>query len=384
MTLSERPAPERDTIRRRLSGPIRLLSNSSAAGPTILGGIGLGLVAVSAWHLVVELRALETLLPPVVAAALGIVPGLGLIALGIWLRSSEFSPRGRWSVAASCVAGTLLFGALMLASIAVRIAEGRPVGEPEFPLTIACATGGVAGALVGILFVRVRQSAAAAERAEQNLAFVNDVFRHDVLNALTVIRGQAELLPDDQADAARSIVEQTERLQGLTERTNALLRTLGDETDTDLDPIAVSSVLRSKTAELDRAYNSVTVEADVADDLAVQAHPVFADVVWNLLTNAVEHNHRSDPHVWVTATREADVVRLVVADDGPGIPAADRRHLFEETTARENSTGGFGLFFVSRMIEAWGGSITVGAREPRGTRFVVELPAADESALQFS
>jgi two-component system nitrogen regulation sensor histidine kinase NtrY len=67
-------------------------------------------------------------------------------------------------------------------------------------------------------------------------------------------------------------------------------------------------------------------------------------------------------------------VRLEVSDDGVGIPAADRRRIFEPYFSTKRRGTGLGLAIVSRIVADHRGYIRVQNNEPRGTRFVVELP----------
>jgi len=69
-------------------------------------------------------------------------------------------------------------------------------------------------------------------------------------------------------------------------------------------------------------------------------------------------------------------VRIEVADDGIGIPAQDRRRVFEPYFSTKERGTGLGLAIVSRIVADHRGYIRVQQNEPQGTRFVVELPIA--------
>jgi two-component system, NtrC family, nitrogen regulation sensor histidine kinase NtrY len=72
--------------------------------------------------------------------------------------------------------------------------------------------------------------------------------------------------------------------------------------------------------------------------------------------------------------RGQGVARLVVSDNGPGIPAADRDKLFMPYYSTKRRGSGLGLAIVRRIIVEHGGSIEVEDNEPSGSRFIVELP----------
>ena len=108
-------------------------------------------------------------------------------------------------------------------------------------------------------------------------------------------------------------------------------------------------------------------------------------VVINLVDNAVEAlggsgaDPRPDgapPTITVETRRDAanGVVRITVADTGPGIPAADRDKLFMPYYSTRQRGSGLGLAIVRRIIAEHGGSIDVADNTPRGTRFTIELP----------
>ena len=69
------------------------------------------------------------------------------------------------------------------------------------------------------------------------------------------------------------------------------------------------------------------------------------------------------------------LVRVVVADTGPGIPPAERDKLFLPYYSTKQRGSGLGLAIVRRIVAEHGGTIEVTDNVPHGTRFTVELPA---------
>jgi signal transduction histidine kinase len=68
-------------------------------------------------------------------------------------------------------------------------------------------------------------------------------------------------------------------------------------------------------------------------------------------------------------------VEIEISDEGDGIPAEDRPRIFEPFFTRKPEGTGLGLAVVHRIVEAHGGTVTVGAAPGRGTAFRVRLPA---------
>jgi signal transduction histidine kinase len=102
-------------------------------------------------------------------------------------------------------------------------------------------------------------------------------------------------------------------------------------------------------------------------------------VVLNLVANAVKFTPSG--RILVRVRAECAGLHLMVADTGPGIPAADVPRLFEpftriEHTARETDGTGLGLMLSRRLVELHGGRIWVESRERQGSTFHVTLPAA--------
>jgi two-component system nitrogen regulation sensor histidine kinase NtrY len=98
--------------------------------------------------------------------------------------------------------------------------------------------------------------------------------------------------------------------------------------------------------------------------------------VTNLLENAAAALGGKGA-VTITCIREEELgrIRISVADDGPGIPAADRDRLFEPYFSRKEGGTGLGLAIVSAIASDHGGTVRVRDNEPRGTVFEIDVPS---------
>jgi two-component system sensor histidine kinase/response regulator len=137
--------------------------------------------------------------------------------------------------------------------------------------------------------------------------------------------------------------------------------------------VALNNVLSAK--------KSVIISFESAGDLpkVVLDAAKFGQVLNNLLSNAVKFSPPG-AHVRVRLARRGDEVVLSVADQGPGIPAAELDRLFKpfvrgkaRGTAGEKSTG-LGLTIARRVVEGHGGRIWAESEEGRGSTFYVALP----------
>ena len=100
-------------------------------------------------------------------------------------------------------------------------------------------------------------------------------------------------------------------------------------------------------------------------------------IVTNLIDNALRF---AASRVTVSVSATGRWAELIVVDDGPGIPVADRDRVFERFVRLDDHRGrpggaGLGLPIVRELVTAHGGTVTVGDAHP-GATFVVRLPLA--------
>jgi two-component system, OmpR family, sensor kinase len=141
---------------------------------------------------------------------------------------------------------------------------------------------------------------------------------------------------------------------------------------TALIPAIAESVAHDARPDLD-------ISADVQSDAAAVRCDVhlIETVLRNLLYNATRYAKHS---IKVAFTSYDGVNRLLVDDDGPGIPPADRNRVFESFVQLERTAGrktgfGLGLAIVKRSIEWHGGEVSVVESPLGGARFCVTWPA---------
>jgi two-component system sensor histidine kinase KdpD len=127
------------------------------------------------------------------------------------------------------------------------------------------------------------------------------------------------------------------------------------------------------------------VELKIPADLP----PVYVDagfvaqVFANLFDNLAKYTPPGT-HAWVTAINEGASVRVVLEDDGPGLPPGDPAQLFEKFQ-RGSGEGaiagaGLGLTICRAIVRAHGGDITARSRDGGGARFEFTLPAREPQA----
>lgn len=109
----------------------------------------------------------------------------------------------------------------------------------------------------------------------------------------------------------------------------------------------------------------------------VRANSLLNSVFRNLFTNAIVHNDKDVPEITISAEESEEAVQVRVADNGRGVPDAQKEEIFgQEEKGLESAGTGIGLYLVSTLTKGYGGDVWVEDNEPEGAVFVVELPVA--------
>ena len=220
---------------------------------------------------------------------------------------------------------------------------------------------------------------------------------HDLRSPLATIRIFAEFLLKDYVDkfdarsleAIRYIIESASEMSKMTEDILTYSRT--SASDLELEPIALEDVVSRAADQLRAEFAGSDLQLDILRPLpGVQGHPaLLAHVVINLLTNAAKFvAPGATPRIKVWTERHLaphSTVRLWIEDNGIGIAPDDQERifrLFERGRVMSKYAGtGIGLAIVRRGIERMGGRVGLESSPGAGSRFWVELPEAENPAL---
>ncbi|HSP60530.1 MAG TPA: DUF4153 domain-containing protein, partial [Ornithinimicrobium sp.] len=231
-------------------------------------------------------------------------------------------------------------------------------------------------------FNRMAEDLATVDRQRREL--VANV-SHELRTPLTALCAVLENLVDGVGDpdpaALRTALAQAERLSTLASDLLDLARVDAGATPLATGPVPVRDLLEHAVAEARVVGREVRYDVQVTPpELSAAADPArLHQLVGNLLDNASRHSPAGGV-VRVTAAATGTGWLLEVSDDGPGIPAADREHVFERfgTLAETGGGGGTGLgLAIARWVtDLHGGTIHVVDPGPPGTgaRVRVELP----------
>ncbi|ELY63013.1 histidine kinase [Natrinema versiforme JCM 10478] len=337
------------------------------------------LFLIAVVHHATEFYALNELVGPLVAVLLDGLPALGLVYAGYWLAGTDLPPEGRWRVFIWCLVGASLFVAVMGLSLLVRAFEGRVIGEALFPLLIAAEAGGIAGVIAGYYTGRARVETRRAQTMSNTLGFVNSLIRHDLRNDLSVIQGHADLIEtstgsgdtETEFDSPSIIAEKTDEALTRIDTTGTVANTLTG--DADIERVDLVAITAEMATRIKNTYD-LPVTIDTPDRAPVTANAGLRSVVDNLLENAVEHNDTDDPRIHVAVEMNTETVRLIVADNGPGIPDEQKEQILDSQSGKESSGG---LSLVQILVEEYGGKVLIENNDPRGSIFTVELSRSD-------
>ena len=216
---------------------------------------------------------------------------------------------------------------------------------------------------------------------------------HEFRTPLTSLRQFQDLVADEEAlpPEKRRIYQDaqaraTDRLQRLVEALLDFGRMEAGRRPYRFEKLDAGALAQDVTEEFRReaAGHGFAVECS----LDGESCPVNADsealsrALWNLLDNAVKYSGESR-RIDVGVERDGDVVRLSVRDRGLGIPAGERKRIFDKFVRGEAARAlgikgtGIGLAMVKHIVAAHGGSVEVAGGSGKGSVFTIALPVRE-------
>lgn len=212
---------------------------------------------------------------------------------------------------------------------------------------------------------------------------------HELRTPITIIRGQLEVAlytaetPGQFREAILTALQDVERMGQIVKSLLLLEQSESGQVVLNRTPLDIRALCDELTGQFRLAYDEKNIALAVRGSAPCWAEVdrvQFDRLLSNLLTNAMKYTH-SGGEVEVILEQDAAEARLIVSDNGQGIPAADLPHIFERFY-RVRETGpdperglGLGLAFVAWIARAHGGRVEVTSTPGRGSQFLVILPA---------
>jgi PAS domain S-box-containing protein len=227
-------------------------------------------------------------------------------------------------------------------------------------------------------YVGFQQDVTERTRTEQLIRVLNRVLRHNLRNDVNAFLGWTDQLnagDERDADVEGRIERIAADLLTTSERARELERYARRErTPERLDPEALlAGVVDAKRDRWPAATIRLSVRTDEGTGICAGAE--LERAVEELVENAVKHDPSPEPRVAVEAEADGEWVRLVVADDGPGIDGMESDVVDAGTETPLEHGSGLGLWLVNWVVTRYGGSFSIEAEpDGSGTTATLRLP----------
>ncbi len=241
-------------------------------------------------------------------------------------------------------------------------------------------------ALLGRAFNSMAES---LERNEELRKQLTSDIAHELRTPLNNLAGYLDAIADGVVEADAGTIA------SLQEEANLLVRLVADLEELsladagrqvlNLEPQGLARIIEQAVASVApraRAAGIVIVQETRPTPLVDVDGRRIAQVLRNLLENAIRHTPAGGT-IRVGLAEGGGGVRVVVSDDGPGIPPEHLQNIFERfyrtDASRTRATGGagLGLAIVKQLVEAHGGRVWAENEPAGGARFTVELPVSE-------
>jgi len=260
---------------------------------------------------------------------------------------------------------------------AERISRGDDLGQ-----RIGLSEGGdelhrMAGAY-DAMFERLEESFEAEKK------FTSDA-SHELRTPLAVIMAQCQLALEEDLSAQEYkealvlIRRQGSRMSALIEDMLSLSRMERKTDRYPMEEVDLSGTLEELCRDMDLVMEKdISLTAQIGRGIRVRGNEeLLLRMASNLISNACRYG-REKGHIWVRLYRKEEGIFLEVEDDGPGIPPAEQKKVFDRfyrgDAARSGPGSGLGLSMVRQIALTHGGNVSLESRTGKGSLFRVFLP----------
>jgi len=219
----------------------------------------------------------------------------------------------------------------------------------------------------------------------QRMAAWREVARriaHEVKNPLTPIKLSAQRLKRKYSEQLNQSVFD-ECTQTITDHVE-LIRNLVDEFSSfarfptaDPKPCDLPPIIEETLALYKEGHHDINFDFNIKDNIPRinLDHQQIKRAMINLVENAIG-SIKNEGNILITLSHDPilKIVRLEIADNGVGISDEDKTRLFEPYFSTKKTGMGLGLTIVSTIVADHNGMIRVQDNQPRGAKFVIELP----------
>ena len=240
---------------------------------------------------------------------------------------------------------------------------------------------------------RLRASVEQSQKEEENRKELLASISHDIRSPLTSIRAYVEGLLDGVADSPEKQTAYLSIIRKKSVEIDEMVRKLFLFSKMDMgeypyNPEALDAVKEindfvwASAEEYQRRGLQIQM-GTMPGSAIVEADPTyFRSILTNLLDNSAKYKEKSMGTTSITATIDGPYFKMLVDDDGPGVPTEALPKLFDvfyrsdPSRKNPNQGSGLGLAIVSKTMERMGGSICAENLPEGGLRMVLEIPLA--------
>ena len=213
---------------------------------------------------------------------------------------------------------------------------------------------------------------------------------HDIKTPLSIIQGYADALvnanasPEDQAQYAATIKQETEHLIALTSNMLRLSKLSSQNIQPVKNRFRLDEQIRLSMLTLEPKWSrrDIQFDAELPKQEFVGDEELLSQVWLNLLDNAIKFSHDGGT-VKIDIEKSDGSICIIVTDYGIGISDEVKNHIFDQfyqgDSSRSNDGSGLGLSIVKRIVELHGGTIEVYGHPGQGASFQVVLPLHTDS-----
>jgi signal transduction histidine kinase len=294
-----------------------------------------------------------------------------------------------WAVIAIVAAAGLVAGALIAIALARWVSRplsqleiaAQALGDGELSARSPADHGPAEIRRLGANFNLMAARMEALVRGHQ--ATMADV-SHQLRSPLAALRLRLELLAEESDEpAATELAGAQEEIARLSRMVNGLLAIArAENTDTPQVDLPVDQVIRTRVAAWRPAADerAVTLSAHLAPARARIAEGHLEQILDNLIANALDALTAGGV-IKITAAPAGSTIRIVVADDGPGMSKQQQQVAFRRFATSNGGGTGLGLAIVDRLTVASGGTASLSDTPGGGLTVAIELPRARTERL---
>jgi PAS domain S-box-containing protein len=247
-----------------------------------------------------------------------------------------------------------------------RLESVRTAGSSKGSITVRVAFSDITD---------ITQAEIALRLSNKKLSLLSGITRHDIMNQITVLSGSLELALDNLKEPERvADINRAQKAAKTIQRQISFTREYENLGTGSPAWQRVSDIIRSAASQV--ASNTITFE--IPDDrLEIYADPLLIKVFYNLFDNTRQHGG-AVTRILVSHHPAGTGLVITVADNGTGVSADDKKHLFERGFGKNT---GLGLFLSREILSMTGISISETGVPGKGAEFEIAVP---EGAFRFT